>query len=59
VHGYAIIASVSFMRASIITRWLKITPRGVRLRALTRIPGAIRAAKIALHGFRKPFRKLI
>lgn len=46
------------MKIFALTRWLKITPRGVRLRAITRIPGAIRAARIAAYGFRRPFRKL-
>ncbi len=44
------------MKLFALTRWLKITPRGVRIRRITRIPGAIRAAKIAAFGFRHPFR---
>lgn len=40
------------------SRWLKITPKGVKLRHITRIPGAIRGAKIAVFGFKHPFRKL-
>ncbi len=41
-----------------LTRWLKITPKGVRVRKITRIPAAIRSTKIAAWNFTHPFRNL-